>query len=110
MAIRDGGASVGDAEDGLLRRGEASAFRWDDLTIEDESAVLWISPQTHQGDRTLVESGRRWLCVIPRSQAAESLGGGPLLPAFLTGGANSPNRCGIERGRLPGGSLPLLGL
>ena len=59
--------------DGLLRRGEAAALRWDDLTIEDdgsgrptvqrsktdqtgEGAVLWISPQT-------IEATQRWRAV-----------------------------------------------
>ena len=59
--------------DGLLRRGEAAALHWDDLTIEDdgsgrltisrsktdqtgEGAVLWISPQT-------IEATERWRAV-----------------------------------------------
>ena len=59
--------------DGLLRRGEAAALRWDNLTIADdgsgrltisrsktdqtgEGAVLWISPQTGQEERSCLSS------------------------------------------------------
>ena len=69
MAIRDA-ALLWVMRDRLLRRGEAAALRWDDLTVEDdgsgrltvqrsktdqtgEGAVLWISPQT-------IEATERW--------------------------------------------------
>ena len=38
-AIRRRPALLSVMRDGLLRRGEASAFRWDDLTIEDDGSV-----------------------------------------------------------------------
>ena len=71
-AIRDT-ALLSVMRDGLLRRGEAAALRWDDLTIEDdgsgrltvqrsktdqtgEGAVLWISPPT-------IEATEHWRAV-----------------------------------------------
>ena len=112
----DGWPSVTPALLSVMRRGEAAALRLDDLTIE--ATERWRKSGPAPAFRAWCQAG--WwqspamVVRYTRSQAADRGAAGPLLPPFLTEQSTlpppgSPNLC-IERGRLPAGSLPLIGL